>query len=241
MDAVDTKRANLVLLTGNISVGSQVVTAGNPSITVYDTKRRKVAATWDLEQRLPGFYPLGITYSRADDRLYAVGEFSGSTYLANSIATFGSKAVGPVSSVVAFSPVTGKPIWVRPVPQCQELLNSLNTGGLVARSRSRNALYFSCVTGATASGNTYPGEAGLVRLTIDPKAATSTAAAQFPLDYFPISGQYFNGAAEGIATFDYRDDRFFLQSLAPKTPGAWVFDGRLSPGSTRGSATSTWG
>ncbi|HEX2196831.1 MAG TPA: hypothetical protein VHJ76_07885 [Actinomycetota bacterium] len=36
------------------------------------------------------------------------------------------------------------------------------------------------------------------------------------------------GAYRGIAAFDPGTDRFFMQSLARTTPGAWVFDGRLS-------------
>jgi hypothetical protein len=228
VDSIDSKRNHLLLTGSNIQAGGQQLTTGNPNITVFDVRRSGVLTTWDMEKILPGFFPIGMTYSRADDRIYLVGEFSGTVYGANSIFSFGSKAVGPGTAVVALTPDTGKLLWVRPVPQCQQVLNSLNIGGLIARSAIRPALYLPCVTGATPSGNTYPGQAGLLRLDIDPKADSTDQAVTFPVEFFPISGQYFNGSGEGIATFDYREDRFFLQSLAPKTPGAWVFDGKLS-------------
>ena len=226
--AVDTKRKQLVFITGNVDVDGHAVTLGNPSISIYSDTTNKVTEKWELPAKLPGFYPFGVTYSEADDRLYFVGEFAGSQYVAASTYTFGSKAAGAVASVVAMDPATGNVLWMRQLPHCQQALFTLNVGGLIARSRLSNALYFACVSGGTSDGKTYPGQAGLIRLHIDPKATDSAAAAQFPFDFYAISGNYFNGAYSGIAAFDARTDRFYLQSLAPRTPGAWVFDGQLS-------------
>jgi hypothetical protein len=227
--AVDSRRKQLAFITGNIDVAGNTVVLGNPSLTVYSDVTHKVGARWDLAQTVPGFYPFGITYSPADDRYYLIGEFSAVTYGATSTATFNSKAVGPGTAVLSLDPATGKVNWLRPVPECQQALYSFNIGGLISRSSAQDALYFACVTGGTSVGKaTYPGEAGLVRLHIGPKDADSVTATQRPLDFFAISGNYFNGALSGIAAFDHTTDRFYLQSLAPQTPGAWVFDGRLS-------------
>jgi hypothetical protein len=226
--AIDGKRHQLVFITGNVDAGGTTVTLGNPTLSVYSDVSHKISATWNVATTLPGFYPFGVTYSAIDDRLYLVGEFAASQYGAASSYTFGSKAAGAVTTVVALNPANGALIWARPVRECQQALFTLNVGGLLARSASQDALYFACVTGGTATGQTYPGQAGMVRLHIDPKANDSATAAKAPAEFFPISGNYFNGAYSGIAAYDHSTDRFYLQSLAPRTPGAWVFDGRLS-------------
>jgi hypothetical protein len=226
--ALDTKRDRLLLLSVNLELDGQTATTFTPNLFVYDTVRQRRTAIWYPDKLVPGFYPIGMTYSAADDRVYLVGEFSATWLGVSSAPTFGSKAVGPVTSVVALDAGTGNLEWIRPIPECQQALFSLNIGGLIARSAVRDALYVPCTTGGVTAMSNYPGQAGLVRLTIDPEADSTASAATFPLDFFPVSGQYFNGAGTGIATFDPQSDRVFMQSLSLSTPGAWVFDGRLS-------------
>ena len=226
--AVDTRRNRLLVLGLNLEAADQVATTTTSNLLVYDVRRNQRLSTWYPDKLVPGYTPFGITYSAADDRIYLIGEMSASILVTASAPTFGSKAIGPGTAVVALDAGTGKVEWIRPMPECQEALYSLNIGGLIARSKQRDALYVACTTGGTAIGQPYPGEAGVVRLTIDPGATSTADALRFPLEFFPVSGLYFNGAATGVATFDSRSDRLFLQSLAPKTPGAWVFDGRLS-------------
>jgi hypothetical protein len=102
-------------------------------------------------------------------------------------------------------------------------MDTFAIGALIARSELRPALYFACVR-----ADPWPGESGVVRMTIDPKG-DKAAAAEFPVEFFPVSGSYSaTQGTVGVAGFHYATDRFFVQSLAFSTPGAWVFDGRLS-------------
>ncbi|MDQ3951832.1 MAG: hypothetical protein M3279_02535 [Actinomycetota bacterium] len=215
--AVDSKRHRLFFLRPN--------QAGENTILLVDTKKFETETVWSLTQTVPGFFPMGMSYSRVDDRIYVVGEMSHSNFVAN--GGFGQKAAGPVTSIVALDAATGALVWTTPLPECQQALYTLGTGALVARSGSRPALHVACVTGGTGAGDAFPGQAGLVRVTVDPNATQPDALA-FPREFFPISGAYFSGSNRGIAAFDPVTDRFFLQSLARTTPGAWVFDGRLS-------------
>jgi hypothetical protein len=224
---VDPSRHRLFALGANIEVAGSTAQTFTGNILVYDTQRNRRVATWYLDRQLPGYYPLGMTYSPADDRIYVIGEFSETVLGATWVSE--SKPAGPVTTVVALDPGTGNPVWVKPLPDCQQALYSAGKGGFIARSRLRDALYVVCTTGGTHTGQPYPGEAGLLRLTIDPHAQSTVDAANFPSEFFPVSGLYFGGGSKsGIAMFDARTDRLFLQSLAVKTPGAWVFDGRLS-------------
>ena len=222
---LDERRHRLVMITANTSVAGQTPRLGNPTVTVFDLTKKRLAAQWNLATTLPGYEPFGITYSKADDRLYMIGDFTAST-APNGIGF--AKVASPIATVVALNPGTGSAVWMRPIPQCQQPLYSLNSGSLIARSAVRPALYFACVPGGTASGQPWPGQPGLVRLDLSPHINDSASAAKLPVEFFPIAGQYFNGEEAGIATFDYAQDRFMLQSLSPRTPGAWVFDGRMS-------------
>lgn len=216
---MDSKRSRLLFL-----LASQVGTNG---IAVMDLKTLQMAEEWNLSALVPGFLPMGITYSRKDDLAYVVGEFSQSYFLANGGATFTRKVAGPVTSVVALRGGTGEVAWVRPIPECQQALNSLGVGAFIARSKRFPALYLACVTGGVVGGDANPGHSGLVRLWIE-KDADFQDAAQFEVEFFPISGSYFNGTDTGIAGFDSKAERVYIQSLSFSTPGAWVFDGRLS-------------
>lgn len=215
--ALDSKRNRLLFLRPN--------QAGENTIFVVDTKRFQTTAAWSLTQSIPGFLPMGMTYSAADDRVYLVGEMSQSIVVAN--GGTGAKILGPATAIVALDGAGGAVAWVTPLPECQQALYSLGLGALVARSRTRPDLHVACTTGGSGAGDTFPGQAGLIRVTVDPKA-TPQDALSFPRDFFPISGSYFAGNYRGLAVFDPGTDRFFMQSLARTTPGAWVFDSRMS-------------
>ena len=215
--ALDSKRDRLLFLRPN--------QAGENSILVVDTEAFETETTWSLTQAAPGFLPMGMTYSAADDRVYVVGEMTQSIVVAN--AGFGQKAVGPGTSIVALDAGTGAFVWATPLPECQQALYSFGLGALVARSKAKPVLHVACTTGGSGAGDAFPGQAGLIRVTVDPKAAPQDALG-FHREFFPISGSYFSGTYRGIAVFDPGTDRFFMQSLARTTPGAWVFDSRLS-------------
>ncbi|MDQ1712986.1 MAG: hypothetical protein QOE45_2436 [Frankiaceae bacterium] len=227
--AYDSKRRQLALITPTLDAGGKSAPTGTASIVVFSDVSHKVVAKWNVAQSLPGYYTLGITYSAADDRYYAAGEFSSQQFIAEGGYVGGGKAVGPGSAIVALNPTNGALKWLRSVPECQQVLYSKGIGSLIARSRAQNALYFACVSGGTPGGQTYPGQAGLIRLHIDPAAADSAAAAKLPLELFAISGNYYSGGqGSGVTAFDPTTDRFFLQSLSFQTPGTYVFDGRLT-------------
>ena len=82
----------------------------------YDLRSLRRVGVWDLSRSLPGFAVAGLTYAPRDDRIYLVGELSGSTSLSASSAGIGTKVIGPATSVVALDPRKGAPVWIRPVP-----------------------------------------------------------------------------------------------------------------------------
>ncbi|MDQ3913966.1 MAG: hypothetical protein M3323_01355 [Actinomycetota bacterium] len=215
--ALDSARRRLLFMRPN--------QAGENTILVVDTKRFEPQATWSLTRAVPGFFPMGMTYSPKDDRVYVVGEMTQSLVVANGGS--GQKAVGPGTSIVALDGKTGAFVWATPLPECQQALYTIGVGALVARSSRRPTLHVACSTGGSGAGDAFPGQAGLIRVTVDPQAGPGDALG-FTREFFPISGSYFSGAYRGIAAFDPKTDRFFLQSLARSTPGAWVFDGRLA-------------
>lgn len=224
--SLDTRRQRLIFVTGNVNAADRALPVANAKLTVFNAKTQKVDATWDLATTVPGFYPMATVYSAADDRLYMVGEFSGSGFVTTVPGSLG-KPAGSAPGVVAINPANGALLWARQIAECQQPLYNFDSGSMIARSTASNSLYFACVSGGTSSGQTYPGQSGLIRLNIDPKG-TAADAATFPMDFFPISGSYFRGsAASGISAFDHTTDRFYMQSIAKTTPGDWVFDGRL--------------
>lgn len=226
--ALDTRRQNLAFISTAFEYDGHSVPTGTATLAVYHDPSGKVVKKWNLTQVLPGFYPLGITYSAVDDRYYAVGEFSGQKNVADGTGVAGGKPYGPGTGVVALNADDGSVKWVRQVPECQQALYSKDIGSLIVRSTRRPAVLFSCVSGGSPSGQTYPGQAGLVRLAVDPNADHAAAARQ-SLEFYAISGNYFAGGQKsGIAGYDGSTDRFYLQSIAYTTPGAFVFDGQLS-------------
>jgi hypothetical protein len=205
------------------------VPAGEVTIKVAGVEDNHMAPeVWNVHATVPGFAPAGMTYSPEDDRLYLVGELSGVSAVTASTWTFGFKYFGSVAAVAALDPDDGSLLWARPVPDCRYPLYSLGMGSFIARSSpalSDPTLFFACSTGGGFGGGTNPGQPGVVAMRIK-AAATQLDTPDFDVRYHPISGLYFNGATSGVAGFDPGSDRFFMQSISPRTPGAWVYDGR---------------
>ncbi len=175
--------------------------------------------------RLPGFFAEGLTYSAADDRIYVVGTMLYG-FSAQNIQS--GTAPATLGVILALDPTNGSVEWMRPIHECQQVLYETFKGSLIARSRFQDALYVACAAPAPLPvTSNYPGHSGVLRLTIDPKGSAADAL-NFPADFFAISGRYANSSFNGVAAFDSRTDRVFVQSLSPATPGAWVFDGRIS-------------
>jgi hypothetical protein len=195
-------------------------------IRTVDLETFEVAGTWDLATALPGFVAQGMTYVPKDKRIYLVGSYAVNGYGTRTIIVQKPAQVSMVAALDATVAPADPPMlaWARPVPQCQQVMDTNGTGALIARSTHQQALYFACVR-----GDPWPGESGVVRVWVDPKA-DNAAAAEFKVDFFPISGSYssLTGGIVGMAAFDYATDRFFVQSLAAATPGTWVLDGRIS-------------
>ena len=206
--------------------------SGNTGVSIdrLDVRRSRALPPFNVTAEAPGFSPLGITYARGEDRIYLLGEITG-TALVGTMAGIPGLYRG-VTAVVALDAESGKFAWVRPVSECQQPLVTYTVGSLIARSSLREALYFFCHAGGGDDlvgefvGMRYPGQSALVRLNIDPTAAQADVR-DFGVDVFPVSGQYKNGQKTGISAFDPRTDRVIVQSRTPRTPGAWVFDGRI--------------
>ena len=199
-----------------------------PDIQIFHFDTFKMESkSWNLTSALPGFIPTDITYAPQDDRIYLVGRAVASGE-AQSALDVAATPAGPPTIVASLNPANRSVAWFRPVRECVQPMSYFGLGGLVARSAIRDALYFFCDTGALpGQALQYPGEQGLVRLSIAPKATTSDAL-NFPAEFFPVSGAYASSNGSAIAGFDAPSDRFFVQSLSEATPGAWVFDGNIS-------------
>jgi hypothetical protein len=190
------------------------------SVEVVDLNTGHVVATWDLQSQLPGFGPYGGAVG--DGLVYFVGEMAAAV---NEEASF-DKPGAPLPGLAAIRISDGKLAWWRPVPQCNQILKTADYGGaLLARSKFFAALYFGCGT-----DNRSQPEADGVRLWLppNPASATTQAALGAKVELFPISGAYRAPGVTAAAVFDEPTDRMFFQSLSPATPGAFVFDGRLS-------------
>lgn len=192
-------------------------------IVPIDLTTLKVGMPWDLTTGAPAFTASGITYSASDHRAYLVGDVTGNQQVQQFAAVTARPENGAVISV---DPKTGAVDWMRVITGCHEELNTYAFGSLIAKSRLAPALYFACWQGD--SGNIQlAGQADVVRLWVKP-GANQADALTFPVDEFPISGQYVVAYITGTADFDYGSDRFFLLSQSTSTPGAWVLDGSTS-------------
>lgn len=194
-----------------------------PQIDVIDLKTLTLTETWDLSTRVPGFVPRGFTQDAAANRLYVVGDFTLTPNVASVSKSFGMNQVPQGAAVIALEADTGAFVWVNLMPKCDNVLDGFNLGSLVGLSRRTPTLYVFCMGGSTAWQPT--GQNGLIRMDITDQNAAA-GVAEFPMDFFPISGSYFEtSTTTGVAAFDPGSERFFAQSLASRTPGAWVFDG----------------
>jgi len=181
---------------------------------------------WDLETQLPGFDPLGITYSAHDKRVYVAGMFVGGIGFASGLYAEPLPAL-PVG-VAALDAATGKLVWWKAIPQCQMLGGHFDWGAPVFRSARYPAIYLFCVRPSNQGVEAeYPGESGLVRLWIDP-AATQKDASGFRVEFFPVGGHFVSGAGISVfATFDPTAERYYVVNQSSTTPGMWAFDGTL--------------
>lgn len=214
---MDEKR-NLLIVLSQTGYGS--------ALKFIDLKTLKFVGTWDVGTILPGFVGQGIATSPRDGRIYLLGSQAVNVY---GTANTGQQKPAHITMVAALearlSPQDPPElVWARPVPECQQVMDTKGVGALIARSQDRPALYFACIR-----ANPYPGESGLVRLWIS-KGADQADALDFDVDFFPVSGSFThqtNGIV-GLSGFDPVRERFFVQSQSASTPGAWVFDGKLS-------------
>lgn len=229
---LDSKRRRMLILSNS---GSPAGCPGDPGcgtalpspmkIFVFDLNTFRRTTVFNVQVSIPGLLPVGMTYSAQDDRLYLAGEIQPGGLVGPYFT--GVTAAGPPRRppivAAAMNPENGSMLWVKPIPECENLLASQEQGLFMARSSNLSALYFACVRSSV-----WPGTTMLVRLWIDPKGTTASAPS-FPIEFFPIAGGFTNEAGiRAGSSFDYASERFFLQSMALRTPGAWVFDGRLS-------------
>lgn len=215
--ALDKKRDRLIIVSPH---------GYGTSLKFIDLKTLSFAGEWDLGTVLPGFVAAGLTVSEDDGRIYLVGSVAGNKYGTLSAGVQKPAQLTAVAALDAAPEPTEPPQleWARAVPQCQQPMDTNDVGALIARSEKLAALYFPCIRASQ-----YPGESGLVRMWID-RDADQASANQFPLDFFPVSGSFTDIAKGivGVAAFDPRRERVFVQSLAQGTPGVWVFDGKIS-------------
>lgn len=209
--AIDTTRNRLLVMSLSREISN---------VVVVDLDDFSVVDQWNLTESVPGFLGKGITYDPDHDRVYAVGSLLGVEINAG----YPDRAV-----VAAFDPRDGGAIWSRPVPECQKLANVHKTGTLIASSAHRPELSFFCrhqdAIGIGEDVQSRSSPSGLVQLNIEPDAGALDAA-RFPVEFHRVGGIYTSGkGGAGIAAFDRESDRFFVQSLSPKAPGTWVFDG----------------
>ena len=207
---IDEKR-NLMIVLSQSHHGSE--------LKFIDLRTFKFVGSWDVGTVLPGFVAQGMATSKGDGRLYLIGSQAGNAY--GTVNAFAAKPAHVVVVAALDGNVSPKEppqlAWVRPVPQCQQVMDTIGVGALIARSDNLPALYFACIR-----ANPYPGESGLVRLWITEKADQS-AAQEFPVDFFPVSGTFTETKGiVGVAAFDPRRERFFVQSQSAGTPGTWV-------------------
>jgi hypothetical protein len=227
--AFDPKRNQLLILSNS---GTYVGCPGDPlcghvpvKIFVFDLKTFRRIGLINVQLTIPGMLASGITYSPEDDRIYLSGEIQPGGLVSPDLVGNETIAVPrrPPAAIAAIDAATQQRAWVRLIPECDNPLAHQQVQMLIRRSPSRPILYFACVRTSI-----WPLTSSVMRLWIDPKG-TQTDALSFPLEVFPISGSYVRGdGLAGVAAFDAATERFFLQSLAIRTPGAWVFDGRLS-------------
>jgi len=223
--AFDDRRGVAYILDNrNITETSNCPGCSYISVLHLDTMRLD-KEVMNISRAVPNFFGEGLTYSPSDDRLYVVGSPAGPASFATTIEVPPALPTGVVAITVPSLVVA----WSRlALPQCQIAALSGTEGASIFRSTNLNALYIPCVR-PDGPGHflPYPGQAGLVRLSITP-TGTAADAQRFGVEFFPVSGAYTdNGGLIAHAAFDSKSERLYLVSSSVKTPGAWVFDGLL--------------
>jgi hypothetical protein len=183
--------------------------------------------TWDLNRRLPGFYPQGITYSARDRRIYLIGVMGCEDYVANQSPQQTLIPVVPVT-IVSLDADTGSLAWSATLTKCLHAMTIQRTGTSIYRSQLLPALYVGCIRTDTDPfiGLPYPGESGIDRIWIPAAGDTVVRPRE---EFFGISGNFQNtDGTLGQFLYDARAERLFAATHSKTTPGAWVFDGRMS-------------
>lgn len=202
----------------------------------YSADDSRIDRVWDLhDMGAPGFRARAMTYAPEDDRIYLLGRYEPLLMTTpTSVPQGATGATRDITVVLAFDLEDEEIAWQRVVHECPAP-GQFGTSRVsqVARATERDALYFFCTPGGggtvgAVSAEAYPGEPGVVRLGLgdQPEEATQADADGFPVEYFPVSGEY--GTESAATVFDPATDRLFVTSLSDKTPGPFVFDGRLS-------------
>lgn len=215
---IDSKSRRAVFLT------KPTAGQGAQSLIFVDLKTLTNSATWNLTEKAPGFVPRGVTYNPERDRFYLVGVFDADANVSLAYNILGTNS--PTAAVIALDGQTGSLVWVDPLSGCDTPLLSQQSGSVIGLSEQRPVLYTFCSSGVTLYQPT--GQGGLVRLDLTDENQ-ATGLADFPMQFFPVSGDYSGNASKSGATgFDPVRERFFAQSLSSRTHGAWVFDGLRS-------------
>lgn len=223
LSALDPERSRILII-------AKDSVAGASAIDVIDLDSLTSESTWPLAAAVPGFTPFGMTLDDKTNRLYLVGEMSGSNSTTTTASNIFGRPATPGPTIVALDGDDGTGIWAAPLPGCGQVLYNASSGALVAKSPHRPVLYVFCDGGAFGLGQPTPtGQSGLIRLHIADDA-TADDAVNFEAEFFPVSGAYQGGTADvrGVAAFHPGTERMFVQSMSPGTPGAWVFDGLRS-------------
>lgn len=173
---------------------------------------------------VPGMVPTGMAYSAERDRIYLAGMLDGNTNTSLGFLIAGTQS--PVAVVAAVDGQSGDLIWIQRLDSCDSPMFSYQSGTPVGLSNVRPMLYTFCKNGTTGYQPT--GQAGLVRVDIRDESDAS-GLADFPQEFFPVSGQYDGSVTNSAAArFDPDRERMFIHSLSARTHGAWVFDGQRS-------------
>lgn len=185
---------------------------------------------WNLTRLLPGFWPVSLTYSSTDRRIYLVGMAHGLVeFVAADIRVPVTGALVAAIDVDAPSDSDAAVAWRRPLRSC--LIPQTQSGGIY-RSLHLPALYLACIrVDATVGAAQYPGRVGVLRLIIDPKArgVDAVTSPAFREEFFRAAGAVTNKFYfVARSAFDSATDRFALVSAADNTAGVWLFDGMRS-------------
>jgi hypothetical protein len=183
----------------------------------------QVGAPLDLNERLPGFYAQGITYSSQDRRVYLTGILGCEGFLLD----FASAPAVPVT-IIALDAQTGQLAWATTLTKCLHAMSTaLGGGSSIYRSEHLPALYVGCIRPESIVGASYPGQSGIDRIWLDPRAENPIE--RFQEEFFAISGNYTSTQGLlGQLLYDSGSERLFAATHSQTTPGVWIFDGKMS-------------